>query len=132
MKITPETMAMANKVLDYIKDHPERHDQFSWVSVEGLEQASQLREDNLCQTTMCVAGTAVFLSRPLDEFVKFDTVGTGAAVWETEGARLLGLDEDESEWLFYDASNEEALEALAAAAAGNQQEFDRVRKSFQQ
>lgn len=78
MKVTEQTKGIARAVLDYIAVYPERHDQSNWLAENGHElYADAVTPENICNTTMCAAGTAVFVSRTMAEFKKFD------GDWET-------------------------------------------------
>jgi len=120
MDVTNHTKAVAQSILRYIEMYPERHDQRAWVSnPDGTDNHEKFDSDNVCNTTMCIAGTAVFLTRPVDEFKRFD------GDWESVGGGLLGLTYDEAEQLFY-ADNETSLKMLRAVAEGNEEEFYRI------
>lgn len=126
MIVNDSTKAIAQKVDDYFLVHPERHDQNNWAALEDDEyRAVEIDDENVCNTTMCVAGSAVFVSRPIHEFRAF---AGGSNSWEDEGAVLLGLDGDEAEWLFYDTSNEIAIDAVRAIANGDEDKFKAIRK----
>lgn len=129
MQVTKETMAVAAGVVNYIETYPERHSQSSWFRLalggSNTEKTTLVTEDNLCDTTMCIAGTAVFLTFTIEEFKEWDK--DLEAHWEARGGELLGLDSSEASWLFYDCTNEEALKAVKAIAEGSQEKFDKVR-----
>lgn len=129
MIITKETKAVAQGVLNYFEKHPERHDQNSWFTIavgdRRREDTNLLSEDNLCNTTMCIAGTAVFLTSGIEEFRTFQDDDNE---WFDAGSTLLGLSYDEADWLFYSASDETAKQAVEAIAGGSQEEFDRIKR----
>lgn len=90
---------LAQKILDQITAHPETHDQGSWVDV--------------CGTTYCIAGWAVALNAlPGDN----ETLQAGRRAmarelntvtdWEALGRKLLGLDEDAADALFFSDTQE--------------------------
>jgi hypothetical protein len=95
-------------VRNYLKEHPEEHDQGDWFS-SGT---------NSCGTTMCIAGAAVFLAhgpayaQAVARCHKATEMTSGAKDIEDVAAELLGLDEDESIELFYASRNRMALEML--------------------
>lgn len=96
----------AQLILDQITEYPETHDQ------DDFEDVSEFRN---CATKRCVAGWAVhFNGYKVTNVVNFDTYDAVADL----GRQLLGLDQDEAEWLFYRASNETAAEAVRQLAAG--------------
>ena len=128
MHSTPETRAMAREIADFIKSHPERHDQSSWVYVldanegaPGAEYAEALKQPDLCNSTMCVAGTALFLEHGTEVFKKEWQMGHD---FEDEGASLLGLTYEEANYLFYDTNNEEALDMVEGLAVGEWRGID--------
>jgi len=129
MNVTPNTKALAQGILDYIETYPERHDQQFWFLDKSKASPRTLSnvvndgdEFNICKTTMCIAGTAVFLSRPTDEFKRF---GDKSYNWVSAGGELLGLDDDEAYWLFY-GNNQTAKKMLRAVANGDEAEFYRI------
>ena len=111
---------LMQNILDFITEHPEEHDQITFEST--AEDTSYLLDipEEECHTTRCIAGWAFIMSYP------FSTGLSGAAQshyagdsdmsdpddYRTGAAELLGLSEDEALELFYEASNEEAIEAL--------------------
>lgn len=80
-------LPLLRKVLDFISEQPERHDQALW-GYEGLAPGEE------CGTAMCVAGWAMyFAGRPLRR-----EHGWGYGM--EEAAELLGLTTGEAEELF--------------------------------
>lgn len=114
MNSTFETRAHAQAVLDYIEEHPEKHDQSNWV----MNYESGLSE-NMCGTTMCVAGTSVYLTDGFDGLVHHHIYGG----WSDAAAKNLGLSIDESLALFFMMDNQNAVEMLRAVADGNSEKF---------
>lgn len=116
MSDTTDHAAFARQVLDYILEHPDEHDQTHW----GLHPDG-------CGTTMCIAGTAVTLDPDTgvtwysSESGQF--MGTTVIVDDDPGpievraAELLGLDETQSHELFFDSTDEEALDFLEVHVA---------------
>jgi hypothetical protein len=101
------------RVLQYIKDHPEEHDQHSWA-----------HRGPSCGTTMCFAGTAVQLS---GKYQLEWSATEGAAYARANNAtdargrswfipdaaeELLGLTARESHALFLAATNIDELELM--------------------
>lgn len=98
---------LAQKVLDHIEAHPERHDQHRWV-------------DNPydCGTSACLAGWTVLLNAqegelPADTRVRLAHELSVDGNWESVAAKLLLGDEFEPEWLTRDVSEQQ--EALHEA-----------------
>lgn len=127
MQVTEETKALAQQISDYFLVYPERHEQDTWVWLgdnDGetyLRVEEELTEQNVCNTTMCIAGSAVFMTRSLDEFKKFHA--NAAHTYDNEAGKLLGLNLREGQWLFYETNNEEALDAVRAIANGDVDKF---------
>jgi hypothetical protein len=130
MIVTEETKRVAQEAYDYIITHPEQHNQRNWlnpngqVNPQGASYTSlsalmgvPLTEENLCDTTMCVAGTVDYLNSGM--------VNWGCA---NRAADLLGLEVvdgsfDEIDALFYNMDNETALNMLLAIAQGDPDKF---------
>lgn len=105
-------LPLINKTLDYIRANPDEHDQSEWAKTTD------------CGTTMCFAGTAVFLSGGM--FVWNDSqqaagVHTGSLPEEARGETdvtdieeaalvLLGMDSRQGSRLFYGCVNLRDLE----------------------
>src|SRR3982751_4566534 len=133
MTFTPENTQAAQAALDYLTEHPEKHNQASWVDApwslpadisefetifteDGYQTVTPAEVVNLCDTTMCVAGTVQFLHRGWVN-------GRTAPI---DGAAYLGLDGAQAHFLFYDATNEEAIDGLTAIAQGDPWKFNDV------
>lgn len=115
MNSTRATRAHAQDILDYISEHPDEHDQNNWVTGTIPEDATP---ETGCGTTMCVAGTSIFLKHgPAMLNDPIDLYSTLAGV-------ELGLNAVEKEALFYSMSNAQAVEALEAIAAGDHAGLD--------
>ena len=108
-------------VLDAIKANPQLHHQEQW------EQPTE------CGTAMCVAGWAAFAhSDVLDAHIRttFGTGDTGGWVSDVKKAefrwhsiprvarQVMELGFEDSNYLFYDCNNEEAVAALEILAVG--------------
>lgn len=143
MRVTDETKANAQAVLDYILAHPEKHSQrhvvglmdSSWnffllpSSGESVEDIV-LTEENFCGTTMCIAGTVIFLNQGIDAL---NRLGKPVIIddeshtdWEIVGAEYLGLDLDEADSIFFEMSNSRAIDLLIAIANGDEEKFHRL------
>jgi len=86
------------KVYEQITQNPETHDQGDW--------------ENECGTTRCGAGWALHFHRPNQSIFKTmrEVVNTGSI--DVAARRVLGLNKSEADYLFYEASNEEAVEFI--------------------
>lgn len=123
MNVTEQTKAIAGKALQYLNEHPERHNQDHWFGIEGVAGEfyevwpSSLTDDNLCGTVMCVAGTTVFVTRTIDEFREFE------GSFPDTAQDLLGLTGHEADWLFHSTNEEAALKALKYISEGDSNMF---------
>jgi hypothetical protein len=104
----------AQAVYNFLNAFPEKHDQDSFV--EGVTT-------NLCGTTMCIAGTAVFLDGGVKALT--ETLEGDRPDFDVQARELLGLTRDESRALFYTYDNENALKALKALIKGNKEKFEK-------
>lgn len=121
MKVTEATKAHAQDILDYIEMFPEKHQQDNWYfNEENYRNETPITEKNFCGTTMCVAGTSVYLTEGLNAFKKHVTD------IENDAARNLGLDDGDSGLLFYTMSESKALMMLEAVAAGDEEKFIQI------
>lgn len=120
MKSTFETRKTAQDIVDYIEAHPDQHEQTTFWSAQGVRPEGA--SDNICDTTMCIAGTAVLLTEGLGTMIELRDGGS-ADEWEAKGAHALGLDEHEALRLFYTMDNDAAVEAVRAVANGDQVKF---------
>ena len=102
MKVTEKTKLFARKALKYIEQHPEQHNQQTWIRGD---------KPGHCGTTMCVAGTVNFLKNGLDAIHKGS---------HSEGRLALGLSSGEAEVLFYEMDEERAVNKLRKVASGEQ------------
>ena len=117
MKATPETQAHAQEILDYHMIHPGLHDQDSWFQTP--DDKSMVTEDNVCGTTMCIAGTSVFLKEGIN--------GLNSRGGYLERGRVnLGLTYEEADDLFYETTNEQSMDAVRAIAAGDAVKFQAI------
>jgi hypothetical protein len=123
MIVTEETKAAAQGVLDYIIANPEKHDQRHFVA----DSSSFQFDDNVCGTTMCIAGTAVFV---IEGVSALRECTFGSLDFEHEGARILGLDEAEATALFYTMDNEVAVDMTNAIAQGDADKFYALHNSY--
>lgn len=101
---------LAQKILDQITEHPETHDQDTWVNSSGE-----------CGTTYCIAGWAVALNAlESDSSPRLDVTRARLSrelsirfpTWSLLAEELLGLGDAEAEELFF-ADTEEAPAKLA-------------------
>lgn len=123
MKVTESTKFIAQEILDYIERFPERHDQHSWFD-GNPNKVEALATTSVCNSTMCIAGTAVYLTTPLDVFkVYAGEEVQNQDIWTSRGSEVLGLTGQEANQLFYSMSNQRALEMLEAVAEGDEDGF---------
>ena len=138
MIVTEETKAQAQAALDYIHAHPEKHAQNHWVGINKGNAITyfwmdnlNVTEENLCGTTMCVAGTLVYLNEGVDGLNRLhhntmgvvdenDVVVNG---WIVTGAKYLGLTSQEAYSLFFEMDEAKAVDMLTAIANGDEVKF---------
>lgn len=133
---------LAQVILGYITEHPERHDQQQWVDIDDNVKTAE--EVNACGTTGCVAGYSVLFSN--DPRFQYETNesrrGTYVSIqpklgkfpeytgdngaWFQAGKENLGLSEVDAKKLFYRTTNEEAREALGYLARGEKIDWRKV------
>lgn len=129
MRSTKETRALAYEVLAYWERF-NHHEQESWVGDEDGFKIKKVvlpsgGEVNVCSTTMCAAGTAVFLSTTPKTFRNF-VAESGSTEWEEVGGRLLGLDTYEEQNAVFYSDNKSAKRFMKAIASGSQKKFDKA------
>lgn len=124
MESTARTRRVAQSVLDYIEAHPDLHRQDSWYRLKDGRYNEQPTEENICNTTMCVAGTAIYLQHGIKELI--DPTLTPGGTWEDEGARLLGLNHLEEAALFLDSTDRQAVDLLEAVIRGDSALFEEI------
>ena len=131
----------AKEILDFLVANPERHNQAEFFVLKDMPEdwsaddayptntfaVKHLTEDNMCKTTMCIAGSAVYVGHSAEEIRSVLEEGHSID-WVSEGAKVLGLDIREAKVLFY-ADNRNALELLEAVAEGNEAKFQEIRYS---
>jgi hypothetical protein len=137
MKFTEKTMAMAQRVRDYIIQHPEKHEQSAWVGQRDrnsnyVRYFGNVNEKNFCNTTMCIAGTAIFLEEGIPGLQRaagsIDTLDAYNSGWYQQAMPLLGLETDnEAEMLFGNMDNNNAFDMLGALADGDVDKFYAIR-----
>lgn len=135
--------ALAQVILGYITEHPERHDQGEWTNLDDKYDSEEQVE--ACGTTGCVAGYSVLFSNdPRFKFVTnvnvmghkyitiqpkldaFDEYSGYNGSWFEAGKENLGLSEIDAKKLFYRTTNEEAREALGYLARGEKIDWRKV------
>lgn len=112
MKYGKET---AQAVLDKIRMHPELHDQ------------NFFDMDKHCGTSHCVAGWAIDIHKKLNPNVLLDcdhndSLGYSGSI----GAKLLCLNEEDADILFYRTNNQQALHAMEYLAKGDRIDWEAV------
>lgn len=129
---------LARQVLTYIREHPEQHNQTTYVEPaegtdlhveydgwEGEEPdvvvvAETIKPTNgeyLCMTTACIAGWAVALAGPEAVRQAWDSLNEHQReqeAWFETGAALLGMTRSEAQEIFLNFDEDDALEMLEA------------------
>lgn len=115
---------LAERVLTYVKEHPEEHDQSVWA---------WRNPDNSCNTTMCFAGTTVVMEYGFDSLnwgdAQVRSQANTATITENGTKQTLPISElaadalDLADWqaqqLFYESETLEDVErCLGAFKAG--------------
>ena len=124
----------AQDILDYIDTHPQEHNQFSWAEA-GSAESSRLSEDEFCGTTMCIAGTSVFLNEGNKGLFMRDRWLTSLELRsgiDRKAAKNLGLDTYQAWSLFYQWNESVALDLLRCVAAGDEKKFQDVVDSLRE
>lgn len=112
---TPEQLALAKRVRDHVKAHPEQHDQTLWYFSEPT-----------CGTTACIAGWTAVLdgAQPIQDYAGESclvAIGDDQRSIPVYARKALGLTGSEAWQLFDGCSNDRALaylgELIAAAEA---------------
>lgn len=112
-------ITFAKKVLEYAENEPRGFEfNMSWWFSPGLGRHSP-DDDNLCGTSACLAGTAVWLHPEMK--INFGDIISAPVPrvmdrgepsnWEKAGARALGITRVEADTLFY-RSNRDAIARL--------------------
>jgi len=125
MKHTPETRKMAQDVLDFVTFNPHAHDQKTWFDYDGGTPVIS-EDENICNTTMCIAGTTKFLAEGIEGLKSFEN-NEWASV--NEAGSLLGLDFDEYDALFYTMDQDTAVEMLRAVTNDDEDKFWAIKNS---
>lgn len=116
-----KSQSLAQRVYGYILAFPEKHEQQSWVG-----DSDKVREtNNVCDTTLCVAGAAVLLADGVEGVVNRCGFWNGSTFSE-RGMELLGLTQNEANELFYTTDNSTARKAVKALAEGKRNKFRRI------
>jgi hypothetical protein len=122
MKITEQTKANAQRVVDYLEMNPHKHNQKSYFGNGSLPvdfQDDERFEAEACGTTMCIAGTAAWMDAGMPKTLIVDNGRV-----EYIGADFLGLDcWEEREHIFYNYDNAGSLDMLRALANGDEEKF---------
>ncbi len=133
MKSTDYNKAVAKGILAYWEAFPEKHNQGWWVNtdeVDKVEISPTALPDgsvkDVCNTSMCAAGTAVFLTSSAPKFKEFSKkYGYKDDFWVNKASNLLGLDSVEAYKLFY-SENNTAKKLMQAVADGDKASFDKI------
>lgn len=125
-KFTNEQRALAHEVLAYWLRF-NNHEQDMWVGQDNPVIEHRVLDGktyDVCDTTMCAAGTAVFLTSPTEVFREaardwnFNT-------WTDEGGKRLGLDRTEATAVFT-SDEKSAKRFMRAIADGSQKAWDKA------
>jgi hypothetical protein len=135
MRVTEQTKAEAQNILDYLESFPAVHDQRVWAGVAGDEDFPAPDVDNIviepdknyCNTTMCIAGAQRWLAQGPHGLNEFSFNEFAA---QQKAADALGLDYGESQSLFYVMDNVYALDMLRAVASGDEEKFKAIREEW--
>jgi hypothetical protein len=114
---TPQQIERAYELLDFLKNHPDSHDQEHWlyrIAPAIGEPMTAARALNECGTTACAAGWTVLLAG--GEIVLHEGVPYALPTASVPGmlsgtsvhavaSRLLGLTQREEDMLFWEARN---------------------------
>jgi hypothetical protein len=125
VKSTPETKQHAQEVLDFLEHNNEgvEHDQTTWFS--GSEDPN-----NICGTTMCVAGTSVYLKEGLHGLLDAEESDLEHG-FMVRAASNLGLTAAEDVKLFLCMNEEAAKDMLRAVTSGDEKKFDEIYEDSQ-
>jgi len=120
------TRETAQRVLDFINANPAVHRQTTYFG-------DRVNTENYCGTTMCVAGTALYVEYGINSpmsFYEHPVFGrrgndhTGNSYAKVAGP-LLGFENaDESDAIFYEMDNERAVQKLKHLVTGDLMAFD--------
>lgn len=128
MRVDKNSKKMAAKVLRYIETYPWMHNQSAFAAVADedgedldLDEAVVSTDPNVCNTTMCIAGTVRYFTHGVKGLKDFDASNDEMAVHEAGEA--LGLEYEEYEALFYTFDNQKALNLLRAVRDGDEDKF---------
>lgn len=123
---TPETQAHAKEVYNFLTQNPHIHNQDAWVESNSSVNPKQWvisTEKNHCNTTMCIAGTSVYLREGVEGLAKFNTESDEKI---KDAQKYLGLSDTQRSRLFYTLNNEMSLELLKALADGDVDGFNEI------
>lgn len=124
MHSTPETREVAQKVLDYFLTDPRRHDQSEFFNGDYMNPT----DEEVCGTTLCVAGAAVYLTGGYKGMLEHTR---GDKDWEETGASVLGLTTTEANGLFMEVmDNSVARDMVAAVAQGDETKFNHLYQQY--
>jgi hypothetical protein len=116
MKSTPETQERAMAVYDFISANPDAHNQKNYFD----------NPEGHCGTTMCIAGTALFLEyghKSLGDFDVYRNSNHPDSSIDDIAGELLGLNMHEAMSLFFDMDNDSAMRRLKFIVAGDEFAF---------
>lgn len=127
---TPTPQEVAQRVHDYFVKFPEKHDQETWFMVvdgENFEEDPDLAvvdvENNVCNTSMCVAGTVMWNEYGRHGLRQFVSGSDNERMATRHAGDLLGLNAHQAHWLFYYSENDEAKRVVKRIAKGKKNPF---------
>ena len=121
----------AQDVLDYIETHPKQHGQSRWVGSKSWVNV-EVNQEDFCGTTMCIAGTSVFLNEGNAGLFHYNYRPGDISYWfanqdiPAKAEEYLGLSREQAFELFYQMNNADALALLRCVAAGDEKKFNEV------
>lgn len=118
--VSENAQQLAQEILDWTIANPKRFDMGVWVGVGGVPARP---DDELCDTTLCLAGTAVFLR--LGEEGLRDCLNRSLPFFDDMAGQWLGLNDEEVNILFY-TDEDVALQGITALANGDADKFNEV------
>ncbi len=125
MIVSEQYQERFQKILNAVQLNPNNFNMSSWFNACPMEDWQDTLKDLLpqdepsCGTTLCIAGWAAHNAGyriSQDGITAFDVSGCGIPI-PTVARHYLGLDGDESTWLFH-LVHDRALEALNELAKG--------------
>ncbi len=128
-----DTKANAQAVVDYIIQYPEQHRQQEYFGeLIGDDETDELyltsnygeKSANSCGTTMCIAGTQMYLEHGKDAVGLFNDDATR---FISKAGLNLGLSDAQDRYkLFFESNETVAFDMVNALAQGDLDKFDEI------